>query len=1235
MKKIILMLCLILSNHLYAQIAEIVPNLNNQTTNTPNAVGAVCTPEFVYDMVNTHSSTVGYAGIYFVNDEFLVSKWASDSLFRISKTGVLLEKFILPFSGVRSITWDGTHFWFTNNTTTLHRYNLTTRTVVSTITVPTNTRFATYDSDGSGGFWIGNFGTDIVKVNMSGSVISTLSFATHTFIGIYGLAIDRLTLGGPYLHCFRQEGANYSTLSTLRLSDNANTANIDIFSTVSTGTTLVSSLAGGLFFASYNSQNVIGGLLQGTPNNVIFGIPTSCLVPTCTSVPTPTGTITWTGDVSTDWNVACNWSPASVPSSGNNVVIPSSLSNYPILDINTSVVSVNVQPDASLTINASKTLTLLGDGTNYALENYGTINNNGTISISTTVDAVNLSGNSVFNNNLGAIFTVITTGNNAVSVTGNAVLDNKGIVNATASSASIFLYGNNTPAEMVKNYGTMNLSGQIEKYTDNIHNYPCGKIYLTVGDLYNNGGSFNNEGYIFIANNLNDNASTFTNNGVIKLDGTGTFTNNNVRVNNTPSNIFTYGGSFNMTIDGIFSDASASTSAGTFTAPNTFVPLGSLPLGSQTLYAKITPQGEVCSHIVPFIFNNVICQTPFEISYTERICSGSTVNLYATCSAGNVVWYTTATGGVGTTSNSYLTPALTSNTTYYVTCKNELCESVRTTVNIFINPPAPARLYVNAAAEGANTGLSWADAFTDLQSALNYFCFDSSTEIWVAKGTYYPTTTANRDIYFIMQNNMSIYGGFSGNGTETILSQRDFKNNITILSGDIDKNDGANFVNNDNNSNTIVSFSLLNNTPILDGFTISGANSDVTGGIYIDTSNPIIRNCIITGNKAVAGGGMGVFRSSPTITNCAFIGNQTPSASGGGLLLSNSSPTITNCTFLGNFASNAGAIMIANSSPTLTNCTFSGNEARYNGGAIFIQSESNPIIKNSIIWENSSELYNDNLQAPSTFTFINTIVKGQSTGTGVFDGTQDPLFVSQPAVGLGTSGNLRLSACSPALNVGDNAGIAGNDLDGNPRIFNTTVDLGAYELQEIGTSATASNSGPYTFGETISLSASGGSSYAWSGPNNSTSSLANPMIINALAVNGGIYSVTVLGETCSASATTNVIINSVIDPCVQVMEYSYVLAGNPFQTLFPLTNEQNIAQNAQATSILVRPICNSIQVESVDMTISGTGLNWTILQNVEPFALFDNSGNSVNGQVLAPGTYSLTVTGYAGDNRTG
>ena len=79
-----------------------------------------------------------------------------------------------------------------------------------------------------------------------------------------------------------------------------------------------------------------------------------------------------------------------------------------------------------------------------------------------------------------------------------------------------------------------------------------------------------------------------------------------------------------------------------------------------------------------------------------------------------------------------------------------------------------SRLYVNHAAQGSNSGLTWTDAFTDLQTAL---MTARSCQVWVAKGTYYPAADAtDRSQAFLLRLGVQVYGGFAG--TETLLSQR-------------------------------------------------------------------------------------------------------------------------------------------------------------------------------------------------------------------------------------------------------------------------------------------------------------------------------------------------------------------------------------------------------------------------------------------------------------------------------
>lgn len=145
--------------------------------------------------------------------------------------------------------------------------------------------------------------------------------------------------------------------------------------------------------------------------------------------------------------------------------------------------------------------------------------------------------------------------------------------------------------------------------------------------------------------------------------------------------------------------------------------------------------------------------------------------------------------------------------------------------------------------------------------------------------------------------------------------------------------------------------------------------------------------------------------------------------------------------------------------------------------------------------------------------------------------------------------------------------------------------------------------------------------------------MQNPSIPNVLPVNAGVYTVTLTNSSCTVTATASVVVNPGVDPCVKILDYYFVRTNYPstYQMLFPLTNGQNIAKNEFQNSIIVKPICPTISVGSVELKITGGpyNLNWTILQSFPHFALFDNSGDILNGQRFPAGTFNLKVTGYA------
>src|ERR1051325_10397979 len=84
-------------------------------------------------------------------------------------------------------------------------------------------------------------------------------------------------------------------------------------------------------------------------------------------------------------------------------------------------------------------------------------------------------------------------------------------------------------------------------------------------------------------------------------------------------------------------------------------------------------------------------------------------------------------------------------------------------------------------------------------------------------------------------------------------------------------------------------------------------------------------------------------------------------------------------------------------------------------------------------------------------------------------------------------------------------------------------------VNPIPATPTASNTGPYCVGSTISLSTPtvSGATYSWTGPNSFTSTQQNPTIPNATLADGGTYSVTVTVNGCtSAAGMTNVVVNA-------------------------------------------------------------------------------------------------------------
>ena len=308
-------------------------------------------------------------------------------------------------------------------------------------------------------------------------------------------------------------------------------------------------------------------------------------------------------------------------------------------------------------------------------------------------------------------------------------------------------------------------------------------------------------------------------------------------------------------------------------------------------------------------------------------------------------------------------------------------------------------IYVTQNGAGTKNGNSWKNAcgetafITALQNA------NSGDVFWIARGSYRPSLSEDETVSFRIKSGVALYGGFKTEGGESQLNERDWVNNVTVLTGDLhnddlDKENGVtpSYYNiQGDNSDTVVTGSGTDTSARLDGLTVTGgdggtayslpfvhygagiynengnltiinctfagnAAADCGGGMANIKGNPIVDNCIFTGNFAnLSGGGMANEEADATVIDCSFTQNVAVLGSGGGMDNYESSPDVKDCTFTSNSATlgYAGGLSNVGGSPTVIDCTFTRNLAHEDGGGMD-NSESSPDIRGCTFTKNSA-----------------------------------------------------------------------------------------------------------------------------------------------------------------------------------------------------------------------------------------------------------------------------------------
>lgn len=287
-------------------------------------------------------------------------------------------------------------------------------------------------------------------------------------------------------------------------------------------------------------------------------------------------------------------------------------------------------------------------------------------------------------------------------------------------------------------------------------------------------------------------------------------------------------------------------------------------------------------------------------------------------------------------------------------------------------------IYVDLDAKlGTHNGTSWQNAYQKLPIALAKA--KTGDQIWVAQGTYYPTTSDDRSQSFQVAHGVTLYGGFKG--TETSLKQRHWRSHKTILSGNI----GNKKTDKDNSYHVIIAGkgSVIDGVIVQDGYADGGARDGYGGGTLAwgISAAPKLENMEFKNNYAKKGGGAYFYQNGAnTLNNFTFMDN---SAELGGAIVAEQGSTLSidGSTFKGNESTgNAGAVLVDKGAQLqLSNSLFSSNYSQGDGGAILI----------------SEQQLSKNNQLPSIHgtAFVNN--HANASGGAIYTQNKGPLQIDQ------------------------------------------------------------------------------------------------------------------------------------------------------------------------------------------------------------------------------------------------
>ena len=347
---------------------------------------------------------------------------------------------------------------------------------------------------------------------------------------------------------------------------------------------------------------------------------------------------------------------------------------------------------------------------------------------------------------------------------------------------------------------------------------------------------------------------------------------------------------------------------------------------------------------------------------------------------------------------------------------------------------------------------TWATAATDIQTAVNFAGAVSATHptfntVTVSNGTYNITAQILiTNAITVRSFGNGVYGGLT-NAPYTVIDAGDGSIRGVLITNALASLDGFTIQRGEQPSkNTLMDYSgagvwlyggVLQNCIVQDNNRLAPSrnyNFTQGGGVYL-TGGGTVSNCVMRRNIGYgpSAWGGGVYMNSGLLTHCQMYNNTNyanGSASGAGVYMTGG--TTRNCLMYGNSSITGGGAYVGGGA--LESSTIVTNTASTDGGGVYLAGGT---VNNSIVYFNTVGGVHSNLNTTAGLAYSCSINPGTTADNNI---TADPLFE-----GL-AGGNYRLTTSSDCIDAGNDAAVTwATDLDGDDRIQNDHVDMGAYE----------------------------------------------------------------------------------------------------------------------------------------------------------------------------------------------